>query len=130
MATSVHQALQNKFGGEWAPLHGLFCDCYGDESSSRVFVVLTRYCEAYLHHHSESRGIMSRLKNIIGGASNFGIGQDDILTLTGKSSTLVSPKGFLVALFHLFVSKDRKRKTDSIPKLDLWSHINKYIGFA
>ena len=42
----------------------------------------------------------------------------------------MSPKGFLVALFLLFVAKDRKRKTESLPKLDIWSHINKYIGFA
>ena len=107
--TSVHEGLQNKFGGEWTPLHGLFCDCYGDERSSRVSVVLNRYCEAHLHHHSESRGIMSRLKTIIGGASNFGIGEDDMLTVTGKSCTLLSAKGFLVALFHLFVSKERKK---------------------
>ena len=130
MATSAHQALQNKFGGEWNPLHGFFCDCYGDESSSRVFVVLNRYCEAYLDHHNSCKSFMTRLKHIIGDASNFGIGQDDMLTLTGRSCTLVSAKGFLVGLFNLFVSKERKRTLKSMPKLDLWSHINKYIGFA
>ena len=127
---SAHQALQNKFGGEWAPLLALW-DCYGDASSSRVFMCLSRYCEAVLYHHSQYRSFMKRLRYVLtddeGGGSKFGIGQDDILSTIGAASTVVSAKAFLAAMFLQFVARDRKRTTEPIPKLEIFSHINKYV---
>ena len=127
---ALHQALQEKFGGEWAPLRALW-ECYGDESSGRIFVVLTQYCEALMHHNKQ-RNFIKTLKHHLAleGGSMFGIGQDDILSTTGAACTVVSAKGFLAAMFFQFVGRDRKRKTEPIPKLEIFSHINKYVGFA
>ena len=129
MYDSIHKILQTKFGGEWEPVRALW-DCYGDPSSGSIFVLLTRYCEAVMHHNDKQRNFIKRLKHHLDVGSMFGIGQDDLLSTTGASCTVVSAKGFLVAMFLQFVARDRKRKTEPLPKIEIWSHINKYVGFA
>ena len=49
----VHRALQEKFGGEWAPLRALGWECIGDASSGRIFVLMTHVCEAMMHHNKQ-----------------------------------------------------------------------------
>ena len=50
---SVHQALQEKLGGEWAPLRALCWECIGDASSGSIFVLVTRVCEVMMHHNKQ-----------------------------------------------------------------------------
>ena len=50
---SVHRALQEKFGGEWAPMRALEWECLGDASSGRIFVLMTHVCEAMMHHNKQ-----------------------------------------------------------------------------
>ena len=109
---SVHQALQEKFGGEWAPLRALR-ECYGDASSGRIFVLLTRYCEAVMHHNKHKAFVKRLKRNLVAASSMFGIGQDDILSTTGASSTVVSAKGFLAGMSLQFVARDKKDRNDS-----------------
>ena len=113
---SVHQALQEKFGGEWAPLRALGWECIGDASSGRIFVLMAHVCVVMMHHNKQkmfTRTVRNHLA--LEGGSMFGIGQDDILSTIGAASTVVSAKRFLAAMFLQFVARERKRKdrTDS-----------------
>ena len=83
-------------------------------------------------HHNRQRMFIRRAKAMIAlrGGSIGIVGEDDIVSTTGASGTVMSVQCFLVAMFLLFVARQRQRKTEVNPTSEVFDTISKYVGFA